>query len=784
MRRLNLLLLSVLFLMRCAAYKELKPKPEINSLTTDFIELKNDKKLFELDKDKKYFVSFPAAMDKNYYLVLDISDKAVINSYLTDTFDDGKGRIIEIKDESNQPLKQSVYAVDNTVQNFYWVIDLVKRDLELEMTYRYVEQWRFRFENRYESFMSTFENNKIDSSGYNALGSPLDLQNYEFPPKISHLEKSIDALNGMHDELAEIETIFPASIVNTKDEAYQNYRALKANLETEMRFQSDYLFVAQLFNYSKTSPPDFVAHVADYQSYYKRQDEFPTTITTQLNQAVASAMQSVASHYSNSLKQKSDSAPIDVPVADLKALAQSAQIIPAQSFNQFAGFVIAFNEKSKQLQNARENFESIQKNVNQHGQMPSNTFFSNIITKLSKLQYRLPKSGSSEYKSYSSYNCVNKQSQEITRLRRDVYSTLEKYRQADSLVPRINALKGQKNYSAMLGMIKQNSNLPFLKSLYKDLDKLSLDTQKQTIKRAFNNQDWAGAESALRKLHRDKNFLNPGTSVPKKNKLAAAYNDSLFKRIERVSLSNARKLMNENITTLTGIEQLYQDAAFLPVYEPAFSTKGEQVAQARNKNLYNKLNQIKQDAFPAKAITQLYSEFTSNPDDNGVLKARAIVAHGAQYKGLDKNIKKRVGECDPWASKWITKAKSYRKLYALPTTTNTGGKNTYVFRTNIRIASKAKFPVYDLNIKLPKEVAKAAATEQWYDKILLNKTIVKNEGRLTVTAPSAENNYEFQITPIRMLANEDNVLEIHFTHKSFKAFQVSVMAQKPIIKKN
>ena len=144
----------------------------------------------------------------------------------------------------------------------------------------------------------------------------------------------------------------------------------------------------------------------------------------------------------------------------------------------------------------------------------------------------------------------------------------------------------------------------------------------------------------------------------------------------------------------------------------------------------------------------------------------------------------RVGECDPWASKWITKPKSYRSVFALPTTTNAGGSNTYVFRMNIRIPSKAKFPVYDLNIKLPKEVARAASSEKWYDKILLNKDVVKNEGRYTVTAPTASNNYEFQITPIRMLAEGDNVLEIHFTHASFKALQVSVMAQKPIIKKH
>ena len=118
MKKLSLLLISVLFLIRCAAYKELKPEPELTSLSKDFIELKNDKKQFELDKDKKYFITFPAAPAENYYLVLTINDKEKLHTYLTDTFDDGKGRIIEIPDESSTPQQQSVYAVDNSVQNF------------------------------------------------------------------------------------------------------------------------------------------------------------------------------------------------------------------------------------------------------------------------------------------------------------------------------------------------------------------------------------------------------------------------------------------------------------------------------------------------------------------------------------------------------------------------------------------------------------------------------------------------------------------------------------------
>ena len=784
MKRLSLLFISVLFLLRCAAYKELKPKPELTSLSKDFIELKNDKKQFELDKDKKYFITFPAAPAENYYLVLTIGDKQNLHTYLTDTFDDGKGRIIEIPDESSAPQQQSVYAVDNSVQKFYWVVDLVKKELVLKMQYRYVEQWRYQFENKYQSFRQTFEDNKIDSSGFRALGSSFDLQQYDFNSKIARLQNSSAALTGMQNELKAIEAIFPVSVKNTTDQAYQDYLSIKKKLNDEIQFQTDYAFVLQLFGHLQESAPAFVKNVGQYQTFFENQAAYPQEIGARLTEETADMLPKTASYYNIKLKSKKDAKKIKIPIGALKNLIKTAQILPAQSFNSFAVFVQAFNAKSTSLNKAEQTFAEIKQSVDGSRTMPSNLFFNKIITRLSKLQYQLPSAGSKAYHAYSGYACVGAQNRAVKRLRRKVKSLLEKYRYADTLIPKINAYKAQKKYSAMLRLIKKNSGLPFLKSLYKDLDLLTLNTHKKNLKQALKMQDWARAEQTLRSLSSEKNFLNPKNSVPKKNKIAAAFDDSLYNKITRISLARANALMNENSGTVNGVEELYQSAAFLPVYEPTFSVKGNGAAQTRIKNLYGKLNRIKEIEFPQKAISRLYKEFTLDPDDNGVLKARAVVTHGKHYQGSDAKIKTRIGECDPWASKWITKAKTYRKVFALPVTTKPNGSNAYVFRMNIRIPTKAKFPVYDLNIKLPKAIARYAASARWYDKILLNKKVVKNEGRYTVTAPTAANNYEFQITPIRMSGKGDNVLEIHFTHKSFKAFQISVMAQKPIIKKH
>ena len=51
------------------------------------------------------------------------------------------------------------------------------------------------------------------------------------------------------------------------------------------------------------------------------------------------------------------------------------------------------------------------------------------------------------------------------------------------------------------------------------------------------------------------------------------------------------------------------------------------------------------------------------------------------------------------------KPADYRRVFALPVTDRTRGKNKYVVRLNVDIPTEAAFPVYDVNIKLPKEVA-------------------------------------------------------------------------------
>ncbi len=787
MKRIILIGLSAVLLFSCSAYKQLKPKPPINPQENGYIQLKHGKKLFHLKKDKKYYIEFPAPLTEGIQLVLDITGKENFHSYLTDTFDDGKGRIVEIPDESDQPDRLSVFSLNNSVQKFYWVIDLVKQDFDLGLKYRYVQKWRFRFENQYAAMTQKLESNRVDRSPFEQMGISFDYGNVDLSGEARAVQEKKEKIEALRNTLASLEELFPPSILNSQDSAYLDYVELKEETDDELNFQNNYLTVLQLLKIgqdSKNNPGAFVAYVDEFLDFYERQNEFPANVRSVIDQLLEERLPAVAPYYRQLLASKKDIKKIDAPVDKIKRLYSAAEMTPAAGFIKLHDFVLAFNRKTEALQKSSQEVDALVAEIKAQKEMPGNTFFSGILTRLKKIQYKAPSAKDRAFTPFASYQCVKLLKSAIYKLNRKIDKLLKDFREADHLIPQINAYKAQKNYRGMLRIIKNNPQLSILKNLYKKVDNLSLSEQKRKIKAAMQAGRWADAEQALRALHTDTNFLNPKKIYPLKAKYVQAMEDSLYNRIARISLKQARQFAESHLQTLENVEELYNDPAFLPVHEMTFSAKSANTAQQRMAALRQQLNQIKEIDFPAKAIKTLYASLMQNPQDRGVEKARAVVAHGKHYKGSDKKIRFRVAECDPWASKWITKPKEYRKVFALPITTNPTGSNEYVFRLNVRIPSQAKFPVYDVNIKLPPEVGRKAATKQWYKSITLNKQPIKNEGRFTITSPTKENGYECQITPVRMRKDADNVLEIHFMYPAFKVFEVSVMAQKPIIKKH
>ncbi len=777
----------IIILSGCAAYKQLKPKPEISFAESGYIELKKGDKYFELKKDKKYFIQFPSTQQENFYLVLNISNNDWLSTYLTTAFDDGKGTIIKMEDEGQAGSGTSLYRADKSVQIFYWVIESVRQDMNLEMEYRYTPIWRYKFETKYAEFQETLKNNSIDRTAYNEMGPGFDFNRFKYSEEINKLNTKNAALKGLKKELAAIESIFPVTIKNTNDEAYLNYIDLNQRVNDELLFHEKYSLLLNTFKKevdSQSDPAKFIAAIPDLLKFTEKKNSFPPNIVTAANDIFKARLAEVGPYFEEVINSKNDASRMGLDVDNVEALyAAVGQKIPADVKNS-SGYVRAYNQKYDDMKAAESKINDLKMSVKNHTSWPANTYFQEKSEALSKIIYQLPATGFYSAGKFANTSGARQLDDKVRDLRNQAASLDNGYKRAAGIVPQINRLGDEKAYSQMIRLLKQNSDLGFLADMYSNLDQLSLTTQSASIKAALNRADWLQAESGLKSLHYDTDFLNPSVILPKKQLLVKSMEDTLLYKVETISKQRAEALVTESIMTLDGLEEIYNSPVFLPAHDITFTSGSQQELQTRKKALMERLLYFKEQVFPAQAIEKLYKEFSRDPGDNGVLKARAIVIHGSHYKGTDRKIKNLVAECDPWASKWITSPKDYRKIYVLPVSSNKLGENEYVFRVNLRLPSDARFPVFDVNIKLPKEIAKNAGERQWYEQMTMNKNPLKNEGRFTITAPGPQNDYECQISPLQMVKDGDNVLEVRFKHPSFKVLEVSLMAQKPIIKKN
>lgn len=782
-----LLLMLIPFLIGCAAFKQLEPDPDVVSQEGPYIELKDDDDHFELDRGKRYYIEFPAPVEDNFYLVITVSDKNNVVSGLADRFDDDKGPLSRVLNEAPKDAEEDVYPVKRSVQKFYWVIERVDLDMLLQMTYRYLPQWRYKFETQYESFQNILAENRIDRTTYENIGGSVSLRNFNFSKTQQELSQKSSNLEALFSQLSSIEKLFPASILNSQDEAYRNYLTLKEDIQLELTFQKNYATALKVFETemgTRNSIPAFASAIPGFLDFLKEKEKYPANIINEANRVFDARLGELTPYYDDLVQKKNDFDPVELSVEDVDNLYKEIGSAPSSDYKALSDFIRVYNQKATALKDVREGMDRIRRDIQSKNSWPDNNYFSSISAQLNDLTKSMPAAGFSGQGKYANVRCAGLLNNAIHALRGEAIRASEDYKRAQALVVQLNRYANDHSYRQMVQLINRNKDLDFLAGMYADLDQKSLQSQQNQITSALKQQNWKQAEDGLRLLHRDNDFINYNKISATKSRTVKALEDTLLARVERITRQRVDAFVNEKYNVVDDVEGLYQDPVFEPVWNLTFTSGSQNDLIARKERLNNRLKTLKENEFPAKAIEFLYKDFVKDINNNGVMKARAIVTHGQHYKGSNSKIRNLVAECDPWASKWLTKEVEYRKIYAMPTTTNPSGVNTYVFRVNIRIPTDARFPAYDVNIKLPKAVAENAATSSWYEQMTMNKELLKPEGRFTINAPGPENDYTALITPLQVIKDSDSVLEVRFKHNSFKVFEISLMAQKPILRKN
>jgi hypothetical protein len=732
----------LLFLVAgCAAYKELTPKPEVLPAERGYIELKNGDEQFTLDKDKKYFIKFPAPARDNFVLVLRINNKPIISSCLTGIFDDGVRPSDRIRDEAAGSDTLSVYAIDTRVLTFFWVVDTVRADTRLTMHYRYMPRWRYAFESRSAEFRETLQSNTVDRHTYESIGPDFRFDQFNFSKERGELDFKSGNLSAMRGELVKLGALLPPDIAGSRDTAYVSYTAMKSAVDDELRFQEDYAATLRFFEREQTSRGNtgaFLESAPVFADFLGQSGRFRKPIVDKGRELVTARLPEAQPYYENQVKAKNDTKriafhPAIEPVRRLFAVCEQPYPTELQSLE---AFVARYNIEAGALLAARGRLGEIDKILQRNPVWLSDSLYAVLLMRDEEAKAALVGSELDRFERQRGYPCVSQMNQELAATRVQVTGF-------HSIHSRSRGVAGRINASA-----------------------------------------WGEAEAQLRELHTAPEVNENPTVRAHKAMFVSHLEADLFSRLKKLTEQRVDAFITRNELTTENVPGLYQDSVFLPLHRLTFSSAGPTTVSQRNQQIEEYLAKAKTVRFPVGAIRALYADFVRNISNRGAEKAHAIVEHGKQYQGDDKQIKAYVSECDPTVAKWIVRAKDYRKVYAVPVSANPRGTNEYLFRLRLNIPSDAQFPVFDITIKLPQEVAAKAGTEQWYQEITINKKPIKNEGRFRITSPKADNNYESLISPVQMDKEGNNILEVRFKYPGYRVFEISAMAQVPIIRKN
>ncbi len=739
MKRYAGVVLLIVMLSGCAGYKELQPDPELIPAERGYIELKHGKDNFELKQGKKYLLKVPAPPDDHFFFLLVTPSKRAIYSTFSSSFDNGAGPAIP--DEAKSSDSISAFAVNKSVPMFFWVIDTVRSDFLMSLHVRYVPVWRYTFENMYNEYQQILSENTVDRATYNSINLDYDVDGIDFAREIPMVGGRTAKINAMHDQMLHLESVFPPNIASSRDTAYQQYVAFKSRVDDELSFQGNYLALLNLFKTEKDTrgnTPAFLDSAGYFAGVLKDPGRFPPAAMERVSHVLLRRLSDASRYLESGVQLKSDiSRFADVPsVADLTTLYKECggQIPPETE--RVIGFMSLFNTAADSLRAANAKYEALKNYFDAHTGTASESYCAELTGMAAGVRAAVPDPHAIGLDRYGSYNCAATLSRSIT------YSS----NQADDL-----------------------------KAVYQSAGTVAGQTASKS---------WASSEPELRRLFEWQGTSNSPEVTRERSQLVTVLEVGIYDGVKTASEARVDGFITTHEGEYDKVAQLYADSAFRPVYDLSFSSTGPGGLAAKKKVIQDYLDQIKYIRFPEASIKNIYQEFTRNMADHGVEKARAIVKHGGFYKGTDKQIKGIVAECDPDIPKVITKPKEYRKLFAFPVSDNGDATNDYLFRIQLKIPSEAQFPVFDMNLKLPQEIAGKSTTRQWYESITIDKKPIKNEGRFRITSPTVENNYEAQITPVQMDKEGRNILEIRFKSPGFRVFEVSAMAQVPIIRKN
>ncbi|MBL8029279.1 MAG: hypothetical protein JNL74_22850, partial [Fibrobacteres bacterium] len=458
--------LSIFLFAGCAVYKQLQPFPLPSSVEQGYQELKIKEKDFELKQGKKYFISFPAPSEKHFYLIVEVpSVKSLRPAFTSDLVKKSKPGIL-IANEAQKPDNMCVYAVHSGTPEYFLLLDTVPADVSLRLKYRYVPQWRFKFENHHTAFKAAYKDNKVSRTEYQNLGYSFHFSSdYNFAKIIQAVEKSYSEIKKVHAELLAIESIFPKSILNSADPAYRDYVALKKEVEEEKQFQADWLevlYFAKKEMESRTGVSAFLSYLKDFIAFCNQKSRFPANITTESRTLMNGRLNTVIPYYNDLLATKSDILPYDSKLCELEALPYVDSLNSAvgressAEYHTLVQFVNDFNARCVIIPSVLKELSEMPARETAIASLPENGAYQTLAAAAEEIKKKLPAQIGEGYGLYGKFKSSVAYNAEVSK----AATLCEMYRgqfvDAEALVTQLNQFKSREGYAEMISLLAKN----------------------------------------------------------------------------------------------------------------------------------------------------------------------------------------------------------------------------------------------------------------------------------------------------------------------------------------
>ncbi|MBI4429990.1 MAG: hypothetical protein HY562_12830, partial [Ignavibacteriales bacterium] len=575
--RSYVILLTGLF-SGCAAFIELQPIPPVQSTERGFIELRNDEENFLLMEKEKYFIKFPRPSDDHFYLILEMSLKKRVHNYLTATFNDGEGPIIPLADETASHDSMAVIAVDTSTAFFYWVIDTVSANVPLTLRYRYVPQWRYTVENKYDEYRGVLAENTMNKEKYESMGPQFDFNAFNVPSERQMLQGRNARLSQMNDALIRLESLFPANIASSRDTLYQLYAGLSKETRDELQFQSDYrdvLTVLQLETDTRGDFEAFMGNATEFLKFLEQRNRVRKPIVDHVKSICLKRLAEALPSFDAQIRKVNDLTAMRLRPAidDVEKLYEACDEKLPQQLDEVRQYALDFNSSVQTLRSAEEAYRSVQTVSQQTVLWPADAYYPDLLAQLDGAKRMMPGFSPGKYTRYRTSTASTLLALEMQKLSKNIDDRQKDFRRAAESVEKINTLRPPKEYRGIIRVLRENRDLGFLLAHYPDIDDLLLNLLMGRVQERIDAQQWRTAEEELAELMNDKEYLNLAAISLRKLEQVKTLETDIFERVRKLSVERVDGFVRRHEMTLDNILSLYSDSAFLSAYVLTFSSE-------------------------------------------------------------------------------------------------------------------------------------------------------------------------------------------------------------------